>query len=96
MSTSLIAVFKAKDETFEKLKEAMKGALPETKSYDDCQQVGACSDEKDKSVILYEVWDSIDHHKKYMKWREETGVLKAIGGMCREAPDISYKDFLFK
>ena len=96
MSISVILVFKAKDEMFEKMRETFKGALSETKSYDGCQQVGACSDEKDKSVILYEVWDSIDHQKKYMKWREDTGVLKAIGEMCREAPDISYKSFLFK
>jgi hypothetical protein len=31
-----------------------------------------------------------------MKCREETGVLKTVGEMCREAPDISYKDLLFK
>ena len=96
MSTSVIAVFKAKDETFEKLKEAFKGALPETKSYNGCQQLGACSDEDGKYVILYEVWDSVDHHKKYMKWRDDTGVLKAVGEMCGEAPDIAYKSLLFK
>tara|TARA_B110000263_G_C14796589_1_gene280082 strand:+ start:58 stop:348 length:291 start_codon:yes stop_codon:yes gene_type:complete len=96
MSTSVIAVFKAKDEMFEKLKEAFKGVLTETKNYDGCQQLGACSDENDKSVILYEVWDSADHHKKYLEWREDTGVLKAIDEMCREAPDISYKSFLFQ
>ena len=37
-----MSLFKAKDETFEKFKEAMKGVLPETKSYDGCQHVGAC------------------------------------------------------
>ena len=54
------------------------------------------SDEKDKSIILYEVWDFIDHHKKYMKWRDETRFLKAVDEMFIEAPDIFYKDFLFK
>ena len=68
MSISVVLVFKAKDEMFEKMRETFKGALAETKSYDGCQQVGACADENDKSVILYEVWDSIDHHKKYLKW----------------------------
>ena len=92
----MIAVFKAKDEMFEKLKETFKGVLTETKNYDGYQQLGACSDENAKSVILYEVWDSADHHKKYLKWREGTGVLKAIDEMCREASDISYKSFLFQ
>ena len=30
------------------------------------------------------------------KAKEETGVLKTVGEMCKEAPDISYKSFLFK
>ena len=95
MSISLIATFKGKDDTYEKLKEAFKGALNETKNYEGCQYVGACSDDKDKAIILYEVWDSKDHQEKYIKWREDTGVLKTIAKMCRERPIFKFVDFLF-
>ena len=66
MSISLLATFKGKDDTYEKLKEAFKGALNETKNYEGCQYVGACSDDKDKSIFLYEVWDSEDHQKNIL------------------------------
>ena len=75
--------------------KAFKGALNETKNYEGCQYVGACSDDKDKSIFLYEVWDSEDHQKKYIKWREDTGVLKTIVEMCREKPVFRFVDFLF-
>ena len=51
--------------------------------------------DKDKAIILYEVWDSRDHQEKYIKWREDTGVLKTIGEMCRERPVFKFVDFLF-
>ena len=95
MPVSVLATFKGKDDTYEKLKESFKSALNETKSYEGCQYVGACSDDKDKSIFLYEVWDSEDHQKKYIKWREDTGVLKTIVEMCREKPVFRFVDFLF-
>jgi len=95
MSISLLATFKGKDDTYEKLKEAFKNALNETKNYEGSQYVGACLDDKDKTIILYEVWDSKDHQEKYIKWREDTGVLKTIGEMCRERPVFKFVDFLF-
>ena len=95
MSISVIATFKGKDDTYEKLKEAFKDGLNETKNYEGCQYVGACSDDKDKAIILYEVWNSKEHQQKYIKWREETGVLKTTAGMCREVPIFKFVDFLF-
>ena len=68
MTVSVLATFKGKDDTYEKLKQSFKDALNETKNYEGCQYVGACSDDKDKAIILYEVWDSRDHQEKYIKY----------------------------
>ena len=51
------------------------------------------TDEKDKAVILYEIWDSDDHHKKYVKFREKDGHFKAIGDILREPLDFAYNTF---
>ena len=95
MPISVLATFKAKDASYDKLKESFKNTFSETKKYEGCQYVGACSDDEDKSIFLYEVWDSEDHQKKYIKMREDKGVLKTIVEMCREKPVFRFVDFLY-
>ena len=39
MTVSVLATFKGKDDTYEKLKQSFKDALNETKNYEGCQYV---------------------------------------------------------
>ena len=93
MTKIVIAKLKSKYEKFDELKKFLIKKLPEARTFNGCQGIHACTDDKDKAIILYEIWDSVDAHKKYVEWRKEQGVHKSIGGMLRER-SFAYYAFL--
>ena len=93
MTKVVIAKLKSKYEKFDELKDFLKKKIPEARNYNGCQEAHACVDEEDKAIILYEVWNSEDDHKKYVSWRKEKGVHDTISGMLRDR-SFSYYSFL--
>ncbi|WP_416898758.1 MAG: putative quinol monooxygenase [Minwuia sp.] len=88
MAVVVILEFKATDEAFEALKTGFSEILPDTEKYAGCMALQAATDEKNKSIVLYEVWDEIASQQKYMGWRTETGLMDKMGPMLREPPAI--------
>jgi len=93
MKKVVIANLKSKHEKFDELKSFLKKKIPEARNYNGCHEVHACIDEEDKAVILYEVWNSVEDHKKYVSWRKEQGVHEIISNMLRDR-SFSYYTFL--
>tara|TARA_Y100001958_G_C20736516_1_gene227092 strand:+ start:122 stop:412 length:291 start_codon:yes stop_codon:yes gene_type:complete len=93
MKKVVIAKLKSKHEKFEELKNFLKKRVPEARTYNGCHGAHVCVDEEDKAVILYEIWNSIDDHKKYVSWRKEQGVHETISNMLRER-SFSYYTYL--
>ena len=93
MKKVVIANLKAKYDKFGELKDYLKKKIPEAREYDGCCEVHSCTDEINKSIILYEVWESEDHHKKYVNWRKEQGVHETISEMLQER-SFTYYSFL--
>ncbi len=93
MKKVVIAKLKSKHEKFDELKNFLKKKIPEARTYNGCHEAHACVDEVDKAVILYEVWNSVDDHKKYVSWRKEQCVHETISNMLRER-SFAYYTFL--
>ena len=75
MKNLVIVSFPAKAESLETLKEAMRRALPETRSFDGCHSVNTFIEESTNTIHLIEDWESLNHQAAYLNWRVETGLL---------------------
>ena len=75
MKNLVIVSFPAKPETLETLKEAMRRALPDTRSFEGCLSVDTYIEESTNTIHLIEDWEKLDHQEKYLNWRIETGLL---------------------
>ena len=75
MKNLVIVSFPAKEESLETLKEAMRRALPETRSFDGCHSVNTFIEESTNTIHLIEDWESLNHQAAYLNWRVETGLL---------------------
>ena len=58
--------------------EALKGTLPNTRSYDGCLDLKMCVYEDENKVCLVEEWETKEHQQTYFAWRESTGALGAL------------------
>ena len=75
MKNLVIVSFPAKAETLEALKDAMRSALPDTRSYEGCLSVDTYIEESTNTIHLIEDWETLEHQEKYLNWRIETGLL---------------------
>ena len=75
MKNLVIVSFPAKEESLETLKEAMRRALPDTRSFDGCLSVNTFIEESTNTIHLIEDWESLNHQAAYLNWRVETGLL---------------------
>ena len=75
MKNLVIVSFPAKEGMLNNLKETLKAALPETRSFDGCISVDTYIEDSTSTVHLIEDWESLDHQSKYLNWRIETGLL---------------------
>ena len=78
MKNLVIVSFPAKAENLEELKESMRAALPDTRSFDGCLSVDTYIEESTNTIHLIEDWETLDHQAKYLNWRVQTGLLTAL------------------
>ena len=78
MKNLVIVSFPAKSESLETLKEAMKRALPDTRSFEGCLSVNTFNEESTNTIHLIEDWETLEHQKQYLNWRVETGLLDVL------------------
>ena len=78
MKNLVIVSFPAKEGMMDNLKEILKVALPETRSFDGCISVETYVEESTDTIHLIEDWESLDHQAKYLNWRVETGLLDIL------------------
>ena len=78
MKNLVIVSFPAKEGMLENLKETLKAALPETRSFDGCISVDTYIEDSTSTIHLIEDWETLDHQSKYLNWRIETGLLGTL------------------
>jgi len=75
MKNLVIVSFPAKEGMLDDLKETLKAALPDTRSFDGCISVDTYIEDSTNTIHLIEDWETLDHQAKYLNWRVETGLL---------------------
>ena len=82
MKNLVIVSFPAKEGMMNDLKEMLKNALPDTRSFDGCISVDTYIEESSNTVHLIEDWETLEHQADYLKWRVETGLLDILEPLC--------------
>ena len=78
MKNLVIVSFPAKEGMLENLKETLKAALPDTRSFDGCFSVVTYIEDATNTIHLIEDWETLEHQAKYLNWRVETGLLDIL------------------
>ncbi len=95
MSATAILDLQLKPESVETFHNWLKENLADTRAYEGCQSLVVYSNKEDPTnVIIYEIWDSVEHHQKYVAWREEDGTLATFAENLAAPPSIRYFDHL--
>ena len=84
MKNLVIVSFPAKEGMMNDLKEMLKNALPDTRSFDGCISVDTYIEESSNTVHLIEDWETLEHQADYLKWRVETGLLDILEPLLQE------------
>ncbi len=92
MGTLVIFEAIAKAESVRELEDFVQRHLPDTRSYDGCQDITGYLNEDGRTIVMVEHWNSKEDYQKYLAWREETGVLADLGAMLDGEPTIRFFD----
>ena len=64
----------------------MQKHIPDTASFEGCESIRVAGSSEDSTMIVYGEWASIEAHKKYVAWREESGLLQEFVSEFLESP----------
>ncbi|MAI94200.1 MAG: antibiotic biosynthesis monooxygenase [Halieaceae bacterium] len=56
----------------------LSGILPDTRSFEGCQDLKVYIEGDGESIVFIEYWESAEHYQRYLSWRTETGVLNQL------------------
>jgi quinol monooxygenase YgiN len=84
MKNLVIVSFPAKEGRLDDLKETLKSALPDTRSFDGCISVDTYIEDSTNTIHLIEDWESLDHQSRYLNWRIETGLLDVLEPLLQD------------
>ena len=60
------------------LEKMLAASLPDTRNFEGCQSLDVYLDEEKECFTAIEIWDSAEHYRKYLQWRTEGGIAKAL------------------
>ena len=95
MSIVVTAKFFPKPEMVKDMNNWFRENLSNTQSYEGCQLIKGGYNKDTKEIILYEVWDSVEAHQKYVNWRIEIGDIPKLVEMSTKEPDIVYHEEVY-
>ena len=76
-----------KPEVREEFIEWFYSVLPDTRAYEGCSELNACSLEGDPDAVeVISKWETKAHYEKYLAWREEDGTLGKLGAYLAADP----------
>jgi quinol monooxygenase YgiN len=93
VSTIAVATFRCSPEGRSALTDFLSGeeGLSVTRAYDGAIRIETLLSNDSDDVILYEEWESVEHHQAYLGWRVETGLADFMSSNGIEF-EISYHE----
>jgi quinol monooxygenase YgiN len=92
--TLVLFQIEAKEDGVEELKDALRGALPDTRGYPGCYDLSVFADPDGKTFLIVETWDSQEAYEGYLAWRANPGPgfasLDDLAGLLASEPTIRY------
>ncbi|PCJ19248.1 MAG: antibiotic biosynthesis monooxygenase [Gammaproteobacteria bacterium] len=64
--------------------------LDNVRSFDGCSQVKVLFDEPKQTMLFDEIWNSPDHHQRYIESISKSGVMATLVGFLEAPPTVSY------
>ena len=74
----------------------MQKHIPDTASFEGCESIRVAGSSEDSTMMVYGEWASIEAHKKYVAWREESGLLQEfVSEFLESPPEFIYQSQVF-
>ena len=82
MATIAMLDLQLKADSLETAHEVIHATLTDTRAFPGCQDVTVLIDSDDPAhVIVYEIWESIEHDRAYRAWRASPEGASALGSI---------------
>ena len=83
-----------RDGAFESLSTFLEENLANVRGFDGALSVTLYFDAETRAFLIHEEWRSREHHRAYLAFIEERGVMAALLGFMQGPPDVTYYDRL--
>lgn len=95
MSVRVILELHVKPELAEPMKAGFKDILPDTRSFEGCEEISVLQSQEDPNMLLVlEQWETREHYEAYLKWRTDRGDMDNIVAATTEPHKISFFDYV--
>lgn len=92
MAKKVIIESTVKQENIESMMGFLDKNLSNVREFEGCSQVKVFFNAEDGKMIFDEVWESIEHHHKYISFIAENGVMDELVSFLESPPEIKYFD----
>jgi len=94
MAKKVILEFNVKKDTVKPFMQFLERNLENVRNFDGCSQVEVYYNSLEYRMVIDEIWDSVEHHQKYLEFITKNGVMAELGSFLAVEPEIKYFDFV--
>ena len=90
MTTWVTLEMTVKEGVFDALSEFLEANLPNVRGFDGALGVTLYHDPETQAFLIHEEWISRNHHRAYLAFIEEQGVMAALLSFMQGPPTVTY------
>jgi len=96
MSQIAIVKMKIKPGKYEEAVAFLQKHIPDTASFEGCDSIRVAGSSEDSTMLIYGEWASIEAHKKYVAWREGSGLFQEfVSEFLQLPPEFIYQSQVY-
>lgn len=93
MSVAVIAVFPVHPDKIDEFLTLFRAVLPDTRAFEGCELIETYIDQSDPGrVVVWERWPTKGHHRRYVAWRNESGLGEQMAPFLADRITFTYLD----
>ena len=94
MKKKVILEFKVNSEKIKELMNFLENNLENVRSFKGCSLVKVYYNADDSKMIFDETWKTTAHHKEYLNFITENGIMEKLLSFTVSTPEIKYFDIV--